>query len=70
VPEELQRSLSASDDPASTGLTHARALLRALPERVAGVHMIPPYRKPERMLQVLRDLEVATLNGRALTAGE
>lgn len=68
IPEALQTRLAEAADPAAVGLAAAKALLDELPARVAGVHLIPPYRKGERILQVLRDLDVSTLHGTSLSA--
>ncbi len=66
IPESMRGTLSAAADPEATGRRLARDLLAALPGRVAGVHVIPPYRKEERVLEVLEALDITGVRGAAL----
>lgn len=61
VPADLRQRLREASDPAAEGLAAASELLSRLPGEVAGVHLVPPYRKPERVLEVLRRLDVGSL---------
>jgi len=70
VPDALQSRLAASADPAAEGLAAARDLVHELPARAAGLHLVPPYRKEDRVVRVLADLDVAALRGAATAARE
>jgi hypothetical protein len=37
-------------------MAHAKELLASARERVAGVYLVVPYRKPLRVLELLEDL--------------
>src|SRR5919201_490142 len=54
VPESLQRALEAAGPNAlDVGMAHARELLDAARERVAGVYLVAPFRKPLRVLALI-----------------
>jgi homocysteine S-methyltransferase len=54
VPETLQEALrEAGPSAADVGMEHARALLEAARDRVAGVYLVVPYRQPLRVLELL-----------------
>jgi homocysteine S-methyltransferase len=54
VPESLQRALEAAGPNAlDAGMAHARELLEAARERVAGVYLVAPFRKPLRVLELI-----------------
>ena len=54
VPESLQRALEAAGPNAlDVGMAHARELLEAARERVAGVYLVAPFRKPLRVLELI-----------------
>lgn len=69
VPESTRARLSRSSSPAREGLAMARDLLHALPELVAGAHVVPPYRMRERAfdaLEAMRLGDLLTVSRRAL----
>src|SRR5690349_15717905 len=54
VPQPLQDALEAAgSDAASVGFAHARELIAAARERVAGVYVVAPFRRPLRVLELL-----------------
>jgi methionine synthase / methylenetetrahydrofolate reductase(NADPH) len=54
VPEALQEALrEAGKDGIEVGLEHARELLEAGRDRVAGVYLVAPFRQPLRVLDLL-----------------
>ncbi|HET7743151.1 MAG TPA: bifunctional homocysteine S-methyltransferase/methylenetetrahydrofolate reductase [Gaiellaceae bacterium] len=54
VPEHVQERLSnAGPDAGTTGLAIARELIEASRERAAGVYVIPPFRQPLQVLDLL-----------------
>jgi methionine synthase I (cobalamin-dependent)/5,10-methylenetetrahydrofolate reductase len=54
VPEPLQEALrDAGSKEAEVGFAHARDLLAAARDRVAGVYVVAPYRKPLSVLELL-----------------
>jgi methionine synthase I (cobalamin-dependent)/5,10-methylenetetrahydrofolate reductase len=54
VPEPLQNALrDAGADAADVGIDHAKRLLAEARDRVAGVYLVVPYRKPLRVLELL-----------------
>jgi methionine synthase I (cobalamin-dependent) len=54
VPQELQDALrDAGADAADVGMEHARRLLAEARDRVDGVYLVVPYRKPLRVLELL-----------------
>jgi homocysteine S-methyltransferase len=54
VPESLREALlAAGPSAADVGLEHARGLLDAARDRVAGVYLVVPYRQPLRVLELL-----------------
>ncbi|MGB2953734.1 MAG: bifunctional homocysteine S-methyltransferase/methylenetetrahydrofolate reductase [Gaiellaceae bacterium] len=54
VPEALQEALrDAGSDAAEIGMEHARRLLAEARDRVAGVYLVAPFRKPLRVLELL-----------------
>jgi homocysteine S-methyltransferase len=54
VPEPLQDALrDAGADAAAVGMAHARRLLEEARDRVAGVYLVVPYRKPLSVLELL-----------------
>ena len=56
VPEPLQEALrDAGADAADVGMRHAKELLAEARDRVAGVYLVVPYRRPLRVLELLDD---------------
>ncbi len=56
VPEALQDALrDAGADAADVGMAHAKRLLREVRDRVDGVYLVVPYRKPLRVLELLAE---------------
>ena len=56
VPQELQDALrDAGADAADVGMAHAKRLLAEARDRVDGVYLVVPYRKPLRVLELLAD---------------
>jgi methionine synthase I (cobalamin-dependent) len=54
VPQSLQDALErAGSDAADVGFAHARELIAAARERVAGVYLVAPFRRPLRVLELL-----------------
>jgi len=54
VPQKLQDALEqAGSDAAEVGFAHARELIAAARERVAGVYLVAPFRRPLRVLELL-----------------
>jgi homocysteine S-methyltransferase len=54
VPEALQEALrDAGADAADVGIEHAKRLLAETRDRVEGVYLVVPYRKPLRVLELL-----------------
>jgi methionine synthase I (cobalamin-dependent)/5,10-methylenetetrahydrofolate reductase len=54
VPQTLQDALErAGSDAAEVGFAHARELIAAARERVAGVYLVAPFRRPLRVLELL-----------------
>jgi methionine synthase / methylenetetrahydrofolate reductase(NADPH) len=54
VPQPLQDALEAAgSDAAEVGFAHARELIAAARERVAGVYLVAPFRRPLRVLDLL-----------------
>lgn len=70
VPESVRARLEKAARPEEEGLGMARELVQVLPDVAAGVHVVPPYRKQERVLQVLEQLRVDSVHGVALAAVE
>jgi len=69
VPESVRERLQDSGDPAREGLAMARELLHALPELVAGAHVVPPYRMRDRAFDALAAMrlgDLLTVDRRAL----
>ena len=63
IPDKVRSRLAASRDPSADGLEIARELLHRLPGLAAGVHIMPPYRKPDRVLQVIEALQLDAVRG-------
>jgi methionine synthase I (cobalamin-dependent)/5,10-methylenetetrahydrofolate reductase len=56
VPQKLQDALEAAgSNAAEVGFAHARELIAAARERVAGVYLVAPFRRPLRVLELLAD---------------
>jgi len=56
VPEELLARLEAAGpEAAQIGYQHARTLLREAPDHAQGAYLIAPFKRPERILDVLRE---------------
>jgi methionine synthase / methylenetetrahydrofolate reductase(NADPH) len=56
VPQPLQDALrDAGSDAADVGMAHAKRLLAEARDRVDGVYLVVPYRKPLRVLELLTD---------------
>jgi methionine synthase I (cobalamin-dependent)/5,10-methylenetetrahydrofolate reductase len=56
VPDKLQEALEkAGSDAAAIGFAHAKELIAASRERAAGVYLVAPFRRPLRVLELLRD---------------
>jgi methionine synthase / methylenetetrahydrofolate reductase(NADPH) len=56
VPQALQDALrDAGADAADVGMAHAKLLLAEARDRVDGVYLVVPYRKPLRVLELLDD---------------
>jgi homocysteine S-methyltransferase len=56
VPQALQDALrDAGADAADVGMAHAKRLLAEARDRVDGVYLVVPYRKPLRVLELLDD---------------
>jgi homocysteine S-methyltransferase len=56
VPQALQDALrDAGADAADVGMAHAKRLLAEARDRVDGVYLVVPYRKPLRVLELLAD---------------
>ena len=56
VPESLQEALrDAGAEGIEVGLEHARRLLEAARDTVAGVYLVAPFRQPLRVLELLDD---------------
>jgi methionine synthase / methylenetetrahydrofolate reductase(NADPH) len=54
VPQALQDALEAAgSDAAGVGFAHARELIEGARERVAGVYLVAPFRRPLRVLDLL-----------------
>jgi len=54
VPEALQIALrDAGADAPDVGMAHAKQLLDEARDRVDGVYLVVPYRKPLRVLELL-----------------
>jgi methionine synthase I (cobalamin-dependent)/5,10-methylenetetrahydrofolate reductase len=54
VPQKLQDALEAAGSSAAeVGFAHARELIEAARERVAGVYLVAPFRRPLRVLELL-----------------
>jgi methionine synthase I (cobalamin-dependent)/5,10-methylenetetrahydrofolate reductase len=54
VPQALQDALEkAGSDAADVGFAHARELIEGARERVAGVYLVAPFRRPLRVLDLL-----------------
>jgi homocysteine S-methyltransferase len=54
VPQKLQDALEqAGSDAAEVGFAHSRELIAAARERVAGVYLVAPFRRPLRVLELL-----------------
>jgi methionine synthase / methylenetetrahydrofolate reductase(NADPH) len=54
VPQKLQDALEqAGSDAVEVGFAHARELIAAARERVAGVYLVAPFRRPLRVLELL-----------------
>jgi methionine synthase / methylenetetrahydrofolate reductase(NADPH) len=54
VPQKLQDALEAAGSSAAeVGFAHARELIAAARERVAGVYLVAPFRRPLRVLELL-----------------
>jgi methionine synthase I (cobalamin-dependent)/5,10-methylenetetrahydrofolate reductase len=54
VPQKLQDALEAAgSNAAEVGFAHARELIAAARERVAGVYLVAPFRRPLRVLELL-----------------
>jgi methionine synthase I (cobalamin-dependent)/5,10-methylenetetrahydrofolate reductase len=54
VPQLLQDALEAAgSDAADVGFAHARELIAGARERVAGVYLVAPFRRPLRVLDLL-----------------
>jgi homocysteine S-methyltransferase len=54
VPDTLQDALrDAGSDAADVGMAHAKKLLAEARDRVDGVYLVVPYRKPLRVLELL-----------------
>jgi homocysteine S-methyltransferase len=54
VPESLQIALrDAGSDAADVGMAHAKQLLAEARDRVDGVYLVVPYRRPLRVLELL-----------------
>lgn len=70
VPREVRRRLASSDDGERTGLALAREVLDVVAGRAAGVYVVPPYSKEERVLAVLEGLGIAALGGAVSAPGE
>jgi homocysteine S-methyltransferase len=69
VPKGSRERLNGSSNPAREGLAMARDLLHALPELVAGTHVVPPYRMRDRAfdaLEVMGLADLLTVSRRAL----
>jgi len=67
IPDAMRASMAAAADPGDTGHALARELLRSLPSRAAGAHIVPPYRKRDRVVEVLDALDLAAVRGVALS---
>jgi len=68
VPAALRQQLRSCDDPSTSGLGSACDLLRSLPGVAAGAHVLPPYRKHERVCEALEPMrwgELVTASHRA-----
>jgi methionine synthase / methylenetetrahydrofolate reductase (NADH) len=54
VPQKLQDALErAGSNAAEVGFAHARELIAAARERVAGAYLVAPFRRPLRVLELL-----------------
>ena len=54
VPQSLQDALEAAgSDAADVGFAHARELIAGARDRVAGVYLVAPFRRPLRVLDLL-----------------
>jgi homocysteine S-methyltransferase len=54
VPEPLQEALrDAGADAAAVGMEHARGLYEQARDRVAGVYLVAPFRRPLAVLELL-----------------
>jgi methionine synthase I (cobalamin-dependent)/5,10-methylenetetrahydrofolate reductase len=54
VPQKLQDALEAAgSNAAEVGFAHARELIAAARDRVAGVYLVAPFRRPLRVLELL-----------------
>jgi methionine synthase I (cobalamin-dependent)/5,10-methylenetetrahydrofolate reductase len=54
VPQKLQDALEAAgSNAAEVGFAHARELIAASRDRVAGVYLVAPFRRPLRVLELL-----------------
>ena len=61
VPERLQEALrDAGSNAADVGMAHARELLAAARDRVAGAYLVAPFRKPLAVLELLEEAAPAT----------
>lgn len=63
IPEVVQERLRGAEDAALEGRKIARRIVAALPDRVAGVHVLPPYQDPQRALSVLEALDIGGVRG-------
>jgi len=69
VPEGVRERLRKSGNPAEEGLAMAREFMHALPDLVAGTHVVPPYRMRDRAfdaLEAMRLGDLLTVSRRAL----
>lgn len=63
IPQPLRGRLRTATDPYREGLEIARVMLERLPRRVAGVHIVPPFQKQERVLSILESLDIGSIRG-------
>jgi len=61
VPDSTRVRLNRSSSPAREGLAMARDLLHALPDLVAGTHVLPPYRMRDRAFEALEAMHLGDL---------
>ena len=56
VPDHILTALhDAGPDAPAVGLALARELIDAVRDTVAGIYVIPPFKRPEAALDLLRD---------------